>query len=99
MAAPKQPERLWHPSADLLVESARAVFDASAIVGLLMTGMGNDGAQAMSALRRDGGHVLAQDEASSAVWGMPGALVAADGADLVLPLDALASQLIAWSSQ
>lgn len=99
MAAPSQAERLWHPSADRLVESARAVFEAPAIVGLLMTGMGHDGARAMAALRRDGGHVIAQDEASSVVWGMPGALVAADGADLVLPLDRLAGQLVEWSRQ
>jgi len=97
LAAPMQADLLWHPSADRLVESARRIFDASALIGVLMTGMGNDGATAMAALRRDGGHVIAQDEASAVVWGMPGALVAADGADLVLPLDALAPQLIDWA--
>ncbi|TZG28713.1 chemotaxis-specific protein-glutamate methyltransferase CheB [Sphingomonas montanisoli] len=97
MAAPSDTTRLWHPSADRMVESARSAFAPEALIGVLMTGMGNDGAAAMSALRRDGGHVLAQDEASSVVWGMPGALVAADGADLVLPLDELASQLLAWA--
>ncbi|HKT78046.1 MAG TPA: chemotaxis-specific protein-glutamate methyltransferase CheB [Sphingobium sp.] len=97
LAAPMQADRLWHPSADRMVESARALFDARALVGVLMTGMGHDGAQAMAALHREGGHVLAQDEASSVVWGMPGALVAAGGADLVLPLDRLAAQLIAWA--
>ncbi len=97
LSAPMQTDRLWHPSADRLVESARTLFDAQALVGVLMTGMGNDGAQAMADLRRDGGHALAQDEASSVVWGMPGALVAAGGADLVLPLDGIARQLLAWA--
>ncbi|MBT2246108.1 MULTISPECIES: chemotaxis-specific protein-glutamate methyltransferase CheB [Sphingobium] len=97
MAAPIQPERTWHPSADRLVESARAVFPADAIVGLLMTGMGYDGASSMAQLQRDGGHVLAQDKDSSVVWGMPGALVAQQGADLVLPLDQLSAQLNLWA--
>lgn len=97
LAAPIEVGRLWHPSADRLVESARTLFEPASLIGVLMTGMGHDGAAAMAALRREGGHVLAQDEASSVVWGMPGALVAAGGADLVLPLDRLAAQLIAWS--
>lgn len=97
MAAPAQAERLWHPSADRLVESARTIFDASALVGVLLTGMGSDGAAALTALRHDGGHVIAQDEPSSVVWGMPGVLVASGGADLVLPLDAIAAQLMAWA--
>lgn len=97
LAAPIEAGRLWHPSADRLVESARTLFEPAALIGVLMTGMGHDGAAAMAALRRDGGHVLAQDEASSVVWGMPGALVEAGGADLVLPLDRLAVQLIEWS--
>ncbi|WP_022681590.1 chemotaxis-specific protein-glutamate methyltransferase CheB [Sphingobium bisphenolivorans] len=99
LAAPIQADRLWHPSAERMVESARTVFAAQALVGVLMTGMGYDGAQAMAELRRDGGHVLAQDEASSVVWGMPGALVALDGADMVLPLDNLAPQLLAWAAR
>lgn len=97
LAAPMRADRLWHPSADRLVESARALFPPRALVAVLMTGMGHDGAEAMAALHRDGGHVLAQDEASSVVWGMPGALVAAGGADLVLPLEELAAQLLAWA--
>lgn len=97
MAAPAQVERLWHPSADRLVESARTHFEAAALVGVLMTGMGADGAQAMATLHGDGGHVIAQDEASSVVWGMPGALVAVGGADMVLPLDQIADQLMAWA--
>lgn len=97
LAAPVQPDLLWHPSADRMVATARQLFEADALIGILMTGMGHDGAEAMAALRRDGGHVIAQDEASAVVWGMPGALVAADGADLVLPLDAIAPQLVAWA--
>ncbi|ANI79987.1 MULTISPECIES: chemotaxis-specific protein-glutamate methyltransferase CheB [Sphingobium] len=98
LAAPVQAERLWHPSADRMVESARGLFPPEALIGVLMTGMGHDGAKAMAALRQHGGHVIAQDEESSVIWGMPGALVAADGADIVLPLDSIAAQLIAWAT-
>lgn len=97
LAAPAKADLLWHPSTDRLVDSARMLFKPEALVGILMTGMGNDGARAMTALHQDGGHVLAQDEASSVVWGMPGALVAAGGTDLVLPLDGIAAQLVAWA--
>lgn len=81
-----------------MVESARGLFPPEALIGVLMTGMGHDGAKAMAALRQNGGHVIAQDEESSVIWGMPGALVAADGADIVLPLDSIAAQLIAWAT-
>lgn len=97
LPAPASPDFHWHPSADRLVESAVGVLGAGALVGVLMTGMGSDGARAMAALRRGGGHVIAQDAESSVVWGMPGALVALDGADLILPLAEIASQLIGWS--
>lgn len=97
LAAPKQTHRLWHPSADRLVESARTVFAPSALIGVLMTGMGSDGAAAMAQLQRDGGHVIAQDKESSVVWGMPGTLVAAGGTDLILPLTSIAPQLMAWA--
>jgi two-component system chemotaxis response regulator CheB len=60
--------------------------------------MGDDGAQAMTDLRRAGGRTIAQDEATSVVWGMPGELTKRGGASVVLPAERIAPQLSAWLS-
>jgi two-component system chemotaxis response regulator CheB len=77
------------PSADVTMRSAAAVFGRRA-VGVIMTGMGRDGADGMRAIKQAGGATLVQDEASSVIWGMPRACVEAGCADRVMPLDALA---------
>ena len=59
-----------------------------------MTGMGNDGAAAMSVLRSKGGRTIAEAEETAVVWGMPGELVKAGGADFVTPLPDIAAQLL-----
>ncbi|TCM20634.1 two-component system chemotaxis response regulator CheB [Novosphingobium sp. PhB165] len=97
LSAPARADLPWHPSADRLVDSACEVIGAEALVGVLMTGMGTDGARAMARMRQQGGHVIAQDAETAVVWGMPGALVAMDGADLVLPLESIAGQLCDWA--
>ena len=66
------------------------------LVGVQLTGMGDDGAKAMANLRSRGGRTIAQDEASSVVFGMPGELVKLGGADVVLPAKSIARQLISW---
>ncbi len=88
---------LWHPSADRLVSSALEVMPAASMAGVLLTGMGNDGAAAMTALRRRGGRTIAESESSAVVFGMPAELIRQGGAELVLPADAVARQLVAWS--
>ncbi|QAY75900.1 chemotaxis-specific protein-glutamate methyltransferase CheB [Sphingosinicella sp. BN140058] len=93
-AAPSDPGHRWHPSVDRLVRSALAAVPADRLVGVLMTGMGNDGAAAMTALRAQGGRTLAEAEESAVVWGMPGELVRAGGADIVAPLDMLGKHLV-----
>jgi two-component system chemotaxis response regulator CheB len=93
-AAPAGSAFRWHPSVDRLVDSAMAVLPAERIVGVLMTGMGNDGAATMTELRRAGGHVIAEAEESAVVWGMPGELVKSGGADDVVPLDGIAASLM-----
>ena len=75
----------WHPSVDRLVRSAMNLMPPSQLIGVLMTGMGNDGALAMRDCAR-GGRTIAEAEDSAVVWGMPGELVKADGADLIEPL-------------
>jgi two-component system chemotaxis response regulator CheB len=84
----------WHPSTDRLVRSAMDSLPASQLLGVLMTGMGDDGAQAMARLRSEGGRTIAEAEETAVVWGMPGELVKAGGADLVLPVHKIAERLI-----
>jgi two-component system, chemotaxis family, protein-glutamate methylesterase/glutaminase len=85
------------PSATHLFASVARVFGARA-VGVVLTGMGSDGAAGLLALRRAGGTVLAQDQASCIVPGMPAAAVAAGAVDEVVPLDRLAARIAAaWA--
>lgn len=93
MAAPAQPDYLWHPSTDRLVRSAMEHVPASQLVGILMTGMGNDGAQAMTLLHAQGGNTIAEAEETAVVWGMPGELVKAGGAEWVVPLPDIAARV------
>ena len=93
MPAPAQAGYPWHPSTDRLVRSAMACVEATHLVGILMTGMGNDGAEAMSLLSANGGRTIAEAEETAIVWGMPGELVKAGGADWVEPLPAISTRL------
>jgi two-component system chemotaxis response regulator CheB len=82
----------FRPSATFLFQAAARTFGASA-VAVILTGMGDDGVAGLRAVREAGGRVIAQDQASSAVFGMPGAAVAAGVADEVLPADEIAARL------
>ncbi len=95
VAAPTAPEPgyPWHPSADRLVRSAMENLPASQLIGVLMTGMGNDGAAAMTELHNQGGKTIAEAEETAVVWGMPGELVHAGGADWIVPLSGIADRL------
>ncbi len=96
MAVPAATEFRWHPSVDRMVDSALRCLAPSRLVGVLMTGMGDDGAAAMTRLHHAGGRTIAEAESTAVVWGMPGELVRAEGAGAVLPLDAIPRQLLAW---
>ena len=80
------------PSADVTLRAAARVHGRRA-AGLIMTGMGKDGAEGLAAVRAAGGPTLAQDRASSVIWGMPRAAVEAGVVDEVLPLDELADRI------
>ena len=80
------PENSCRPSADVLFRSAAKIFH-SGTLALILTGMGNDGLQGCKMIASEGGVVIAQDEPSSVVWGMPGHVVRAGIADTVLSLD------------
>jgi two-component system, chemotaxis family, protein-glutamate methylesterase/glutaminase len=79
------------PSADLLFTSA-ATAAASRVVGLVLTGMGQDGAAGLAAIRQAGGRTLTEAESSAVIYGMP--KVARPWADRVLPLDRLPGELM-----
>ncbi|GGD41624.1 chemotaxis-specific protein-glutamate methyltransferase CheB [Aureimonas glaciei] len=88
---------LWHPSVERLVKSAMGVLDPRALLAVQLTGMGNDGAPAMTELRRLGGRTIAEHESTAIVFGMPAELIRLGGADRILPSDRIADQLITWS--
>lgn len=92
----ESPAHAWHPSVEVLVESAMAQLPPAQIVGVQLTGMGCDGAQAMTALERAGGRTIAEDESTAIVFGMPGELIRRGGASMVLPAQAVAQQLRSW---
>jgi two-component system chemotaxis response regulator CheB len=85
------PENFCRPAVDVLFRSVAAAYGQHVLAAVL-TGMGSDGARGAEVLRRGGAEVLAQDEASSVVWGMPGAVVGAGLAHRVLPLNQLARE-------
>jgi two-component system chemotaxis response regulator CheB len=93
MTVPSNPDYPWHPSTDRLVRSAMQYLPASQLVGVLMTGMGNDGAEALAMLHANGGATIAEAEETAVVWGMPGELVRMGGAAYVLPLPSIAQRL------
>ena len=86
------PRHLCRPSIDELFESVARECGAHAI-GCLLTGMGKDGATGLLAVRRNGGQTIAQDEASSTVFGMPREAIALDAAQVVAPLADVAATL------
>ncbi|MBB3086164.1 protein-glutamate methylesterase/protein-glutamine glutaminase [Geodermatophilus sabuli] len=86
------PENFCRPAVDPLFRSAVDTYDG-AVLGVVLTGMGSDGRIGAGRIREAGGAVVVQDQATSVVWGMPGAVAAAGFADEVLPLDRIAESI------
>jgi len=78
----------YRPCADLALESA-ADFAGPMAIGVILTGMGNDGAKGVQAIRNVGGHVIAQDESTAIIFGMPQEAIRTGAVDQVLPIDAI----------
>jgi two-component system chemotaxis response regulator CheB len=81
------------PSGDVLLESAARAYGPNAI-GVVLTGMGVDGAQGLLEMRKRGAHTIVQDEASSVVFGMPKAAIDLGGQEYVVPLENIADLLV-----
>jgi two-component system chemotaxis response regulator CheB len=88
-----QPENSCRPAVDPLFRSAAEVCGGQ-VLGVVMTGMGQDGTRGAHAIRDAGGQILVQDEASSVVWGMPGSVVKAGLAHQIVPLPQLAAEIL-----
>ncbi len=86
------PVNSCRPSVDVLFHSVVENFGGN-VLSVILTGMGNDGAAEVASLRARGAYSLAQDEATSVVWGMPGAVTKAGQADEVLPLPDIAPRI------
>jgi two-component system chemotaxis response regulator CheB len=91
-------ENYCRPAADVLFRSAARVYGGG-VLAVVLTGMGSDGLNGSRVIREQGGSVLAQDQATSIVWGMPGAVAQAGLAQKVLPLDAIAPEILRMVSR
>jgi two-component system chemotaxis response regulator CheB len=87
------PENFCRPAVDVLFRSVNRTYGRSAIA-VVLTGMGHDGRGGCAELARSGAEIIAQDEATSVVWGMPGSVVSAGLATAVLPLDEISNYLL-----
>jgi len=88
-----RPKHLFMPSVDVMMESVLSVFGSNT-VGVLMTGMGDDGARAMVKIRQAGGYTIAESEETAIVFGMPKEAIRMGGADIVLPSYEIADEII-----
>ena len=93
-----EPVNRHKPSVDVMFDSVARNAGANAL-GILLTGMGDDGADAMGTLQQAGAPTIAQDEASSVVWGMPGEAVKRGYANDVLPLHHIAERILYYTSK
>jgi two-component system chemotaxis response regulator CheB len=87
------PENFCRPAVDVLFRSVNRVYGKSTLA-LILTGMGHDGRNGCAELARSGAEIVAQDEATSVVWGMPGAVTNAGLASVVLPLDDISNHVL-----
>ncbi len=89
----KRPELIYRPSADVMLLSVAEIYPGRAL-GVILTGMGNDGAQGMRAIKAGGGRTLAQNEETCVVYGMPKAAVEAGVVDREVPLSEVVGEII-----
>ncbi|MEM9190894.1 MAG: chemotaxis-specific protein-glutamate methyltransferase CheB [Myxococcota bacterium] len=85
-------EHSCKPAVDVLFRSAARSFGPGTL-GVVLTGMGRDGCAGAMQIREAGGHIISQDQASSVVWGMPGAVAKEGASDAILPLEKIPSEI------
>lgn len=90
---PSKPDHLFIPSVSVMMHSVLQVYGAKT-VGVIMTGMGNDGADAMREIRQAGGITIAEAEESAIVFGMPGEAIKLGGAEIVVPIWNIAKEIM-----
>lgn len=88
---------IYRPSVDVLMESAAKAYGDEAI-GVLLTGMGTDGAQGLLALRKAGAHTVVEDKSTAMIFGMPRAAIEAGAAEQTRPLPRIAGLVVDWLS-
>jgi two-component system chemotaxis response regulator CheB len=81
---------------EVLVDTAMQHLSPQRLVGVMLTGMGNDGAAAMARLKHSGGRTIAESADTAVVFGMPAELIERQGASMVLPCTGIANQLRVW---
>jgi two-component system, chemotaxis family, protein-glutamate methylesterase/glutaminase len=96
---PESREYLWHPSVELLGRSVLEHCDPSRVVGVMLTGMGYDGADAFTELKKRGGRTIAESQESAVVFGMPAELIERGGANVVLHSEKIAAQINTWAGR
>ena len=94
---PENREHLWHPSVEILGRSVLEHYDPTRVTGVMLTGMGTDGAAAFSEIKQHGGRTIAESEESAVVFGMPKELIERRGASVVLSAEKIAGQLNLWA--
>jgi two-component system chemotaxis response regulator CheB len=99
LPAPENPQFHWHPSVELLGRSVLQHYDAKRVTAVLLTGMGYDGSDAFTEIKKRGGRTIAESEESAVVYGMPAELVGKGGASLVLAAEQVAAQVASWAGR
>lgn len=97
IAKPESKEHLWHPSVEVLGRSVLEHCEAESVIAVMLTGMGYDGADAFTELKKQGARTIAESEDTAVVYGMPRELVERKGASVVLPSHRIAEQIIGWA--
>jgi len=93
LSLPSQPRSTFIPSVNVMMHSVREAFGPRT-VGVLMTGMGDDGAEGMGAIRRSGGYGIVESEETAVVFGMPAEALRRGGADVALPSHRIAAKIV-----
>jgi len=83
------------PSVDVLMKSVADIYGKN-VLGIILTGMGSDGAKGMREIKVNGGRTITQDEHSSLIFGMPARVIENGDADIVLPLSEISKKIMEW---